>query len=124
MREPVLPIPFRSAIAGLAAACALLTGLAPVPPAFAAEGMAARAPALGMAVTPRDPGMAGGGPPAAPPDAARSEPVPDRPPVQAAPAPRRPRALGSVLPGADGRLPNQRTGPRHEHVVRDICIGC
>ena len=24
----------------------------------------------------------------------------------------------------DGRLPNQRTGPKHEHVVRDICIGC
>ncbi|TXM92857.1 hypothetical protein FV223_10355 [Methylobacterium sp. WL116] len=23
-----------------------------------------------------------------------------------------------------GDLPNQRTGLRHEHVVRDICIGC
>ncbi len=23
-----------------------------------------------------------------------------------------------------GRLPNQRTGPLRDHVVRDICIGC
>ena len=24
----------------------------------------------------------------------------------------------------DGELPNQRTGPKRERVVRDICIGC
>ncbi|AWN39622.1 hypothetical protein [Methylobacterium durans] len=23
-----------------------------------------------------------------------------------------------------GRLPDQRTGPKRDHVVRDICIGC
>lgn len=27
-----------------------------------------------------------------------------------------------IPPG--GRLPNQRTGPVRDHVVRDICIGC
>ncbi len=27
-----------------------------------------------------------------------------------------------VPPG--GRLPNQRTGPMRDHVVRDICVGC
>lgn len=32
-----------------------------------------------------------------------------------------PRPTARIL---DGELPNQRTGPKHERVVRDICIGC
>ncbi len=32
-----------------------------------------------------------------------------------------PRPSARVL---DGDLPNQRTGPKRERVVRDICIGC
>ncbi|NEU13311.1 hypothetical protein G3T14_14390 [Methylobacterium sp. BTF04] len=32
-----------------------------------------------------------------------------------------PRPTARVL---DGELPNQHTGPKHERVVRDICIGC
>lgn len=32
-----------------------------------------------------------------------------------------PRPAARLL---DGELPNQRTGPKHERVVRDICIGC
>lgn len=31
---------------------------------------------------------------------------------------------GSGFPSVAGRLPNQRTGSRHQHVVHDICIGC
>ncbi|GEP02226.1 hypothetical protein [Methylobacterium oxalidis] len=39
------------------------------------------------------------------------------------------RKAGLVSPAADpippaGRLPNQRTGAKRDHVVRDICIGC
>ncbi|WP_447412940.1 hypothetical protein, partial [Clostridium perfringens] len=87
------------------------------------EGMAATPPALGMAVGPLDPGMAGGGPVAPPPENPRVV-VPAHTPVTVVLPPRRPRAFGGVAAGADGHLPNQRTGQHHEHVVRDICIGC
>lgn len=79
--------------------------------------------APGMALTLPDPGMANGAPaPAAAPTAA---PAPA--PVKAASVPaveRRFRVLGSGFSSLDGQLPNQRTGQRHQHVVRDICIGC
>ncbi|MGU3537115.1 hypothetical protein [Methylobacterium sp. A54F] len=38
-----------------------------------------------------------------------------------APRPLLHRAVPQPLGGA---LPNQRTGPKREHPVRDICIGC
>ncbi|MBE7204239.1 MAG: hypothetical protein INR70_41495 [Parafilimonas terrae] len=66
---------------------------------------------------------------------ASGAPAPAPPPALAAPPPvaaqadltggrRRLRALGGGFPSTDGQLPNQRTGPRREHVVHDICIGC
>ncbi|GJE39090.1 hypothetical protein KHHGKMAE_3169 [Methylobacterium persicinum] len=91
--------------------------------ALAAEGMAVASPALGMAVTPPDPGMAEGGTAPPSPEAPRVA-TPEHSPVLEVSPPRRPRAFGGVAAGADGRLPNQRTGHHHEHVVRDICIGC
>lgn len=51
--------------------------------------------------------------PGAPPPAAETAPP-------AAPLPP-PRPTARIL---DGELPNQRTGPKRERVVRDICIGC
>ena len=85
-------------------------------------------PVPGMALTLPDPGMANGAPApaptAAPAPAAAAEPPA---PVRAASVPaveRRFRSLGSGLSSIDGQLPNQRTGQRHQHVVRDICIGC
>ncbi|WCS27122.1 hypothetical protein LOK46_10005 [Methylobacterium sp. NMS14P] len=83
-------------------------------------------PAPGMALALPDPGMANGAPAptAAPPPAPAAE-VPA--PVKAVSVPaveRRFRALGSGFSSIDGQLPNQRTGQRHQHVVRDICIGC
>lgn len=98
--------------------------LAPLP--VRAGEFAPAPPSQGMALPLPDPGMAGGGPavPAPPAETAG-------PPAPAAPAQadltggqRRLRALGSGISSIDGRLPNQRTGPRHERVVRDICIGC
>lgn len=52
-------------------------------------------------------------------------PAPDPSPAAELPA-QRPWALTShgVVRDASGRLPNQATGPKHERVVRDICIGC
>lgn len=88
-----------------------------------AEGMAPAPPALGMAVGPPDPGMAGGGPAPAQGERPRVT-VPEHPLITTVRPPRRPRTFGGVETGMDGRLPNQRTGHHHEHVVRDICIGC
>ena len=47
-------------------------------------------------------------PRAAPPDAPKPVPLPARPAEHA----------------FNGSLPNQRTGPARQRVVRDICIGC
>ena len=106
----------------------LLAGgpLAGPSPSAAAEGIAAPPPALGMAVPLPDPGMAGGAADRAPPpgDTPRRPPEPPPAPVLAQPRPKRPPALGGAFPTGNGQLPNQRTGHRHEHVVRDICIGC
>ncbi|MBP1178658.1 hypothetical protein JOE48_000622 [Methylobacterium sp. PvR107] len=95
--------------------------------AFALASAAARAgefapapPAPGMALTLPDPGMANSTPATppglgAPPVAVQADLTGGR---------RRLRALGSGFPSTDGQLPNQRTGPRRERVVHDICIGC
>lgn len=100
-----------------------VAGLVVTPLSGQAGEFAQTAPVPGMALTPPDPGMASGA----------SEPAPSPVPGAAAPAQaqldltagrRRLRALGSGLSSIEGHLPNQRTGPRHEHVVRDICIGC
>jgi hypothetical protein len=100
----------------------LVASLLPAP----AQGIAARPPALGMAVPLPDPGMANDAPAGSTPPDAVPRLTPDEPhaPVAVAPAPKHPRLLGGAFPHEDGRLPNQRTGHRHEHVVRDICIGC
>lgn len=117
-------LPWRTSCATLALAMAILCGAVPSP--VAAQNIAAPPPALGMAVPLPDPGMASGAAaPATPPAEAR--PVPPQPahdPVVAAPRPKHPRGLGSGFATTDGKLPNQRTGSQHEHVVRDICIGC
>jgi hypothetical protein len=89
-----------------------------VAPSAQSGEFAAGSPAPGMAMPLPDPGMATG-PAAAPapaqPNVAGTDPTGGE---------RRFRALGSGFSTAEGRLPNQRTGPRREHVVRDICIGC
>jgi hypothetical protein len=91
-----------------------------VPPTARAGEFTQAPPAPGMALTLPDPGMANSAPaPAAPPEA-----VAPPPPQVDLTGGRRLRALGSGFSSIEGRLPNQRTGPRHEHVVRDICIGC
>ncbi|MGH1573064.1 hypothetical protein ACRAWG_23305 [Methylobacterium sp. P31] len=101
--------------------CRLFLGVLTLVPLTARAGEFAQAPpAPGMALTLPDPGMANSAPaPTAPPEAAA-------PPPQVDPLGERRRfgALGSGFPSLEGRLPNQRTGPRREHVVRDICIGC
>ncbi|SFM13747.1 hypothetical protein [Methylobacterium pseudosasicola] len=81
---------------------------------------AANPPAQGMVMPLPDTGMANSAPSAAPSPAAPA------PSTTAEPANgrRRLQALGSGFPSTEGRLPNQRTGPRREHVVHDICIGC
>ncbi|MEE7449490.1 hypothetical protein MRF4_17675 [Methylobacterium radiotolerans] len=83
-------------------------------------------PVPGMALTLPDPGMANGAPaPAAAPTPAPAAEAPA--PVRTVSVPaveRRFRALGSGFSSMAGQLPNQRTGQRHQHVVRDICIGC
>ena len=92
-------------------------------PARAGE-FASTAPTQGMVMPLPDPGMANSAPSAAPPpDAATPAPPP---PLVADPVGGRRRfpVLGSGFPSTEGRLPNQRTGPRREHVVHDICIGC
>ena len=93
-----------------------------------AQNLAAPPPALGMAVPLADPGMANV-PPAAPPQPTpqaepRSAPALTATPVIVPPVPRPLRGPGSGLANEGGQLPNQKTGRRHEHVVRDICIGC
>jgi hypothetical protein len=101
---------------------AILT-LAPLP-AGAGE-FAQTLPAQGMALTLPDPGMANSAPaPAPPPAAGAARPAPVSAQADLTGGRRRLRALGSGFPAIDGQLPNQRTGPRHEHVVHDICIGC
>lgn len=101
-----------------------------IPAALAApvtrQGIAAPPPALGMAVPLPDPGMANAAPGRSAPadDVPRPPPEPPPSPVTALPTPKRPRSLGGVFLNEGGRLPNQRTGRHHEHVVRDICIGC
>lgn len=100
--------------------------IAPVP---GRAGEFAQAPPVpGMALSLPDPGMASGAPEPA------SLPAPSPVPTTDPPAParaeagsadgRRLRALGSGFSAVEGQLPNQRTGSRHQHVVRDICIGC
>lgn len=91
--------------------------------AHGGEGMAVAPPTLGMAVGPPGPGMVEAGPPPSP-SAPRKASVQEPAPVIVLPPPRRPRTFGGVAAGPDGPLPNQRTGRHHEHVVRDICIGC
>lgn len=95
--------------------------------AFAAAPLSAQAgdfaqvpPVPGMALTHPEPGMAIGTP--VPPPAAAS-PVPAAPQADLTMG-RRPKALGTGRTSADGQLPNQRTGPKRDHVVHDICIGC
>lgn len=93
-----------------------------------AQNLAAPLPALGMAAPLADPGMANV-PPAAPPQPApqvepRSAPALTATPVIVPPVPKSLRGSGSGLTNEGGQLPNQKTGRRHEHVVRDICIGC
>lgn len=98
--------------------------------AFALAPMTARAgefaqipPAPGMALTLPDPGMANSTH-APPPGPGAAAPAPVAVPADLTGGRRRLRALGSGFPSTDGQLPNQRTGPRREHVVHDICIGC
>lgn len=90
--------------------------LAASAPARAGE-LAQSPPAQGMALTLPEPGMANSTvaersvtsvPPRVDPDVGR----------------RQLRMSGAGFPSIGGQLPNQRTGSRHEHVVRDICIGC
>ena len=55
--------------------------------------------------------------------------VPPSPATYAAPetaeAPGRRAAIRRAAPAPPGgALPNQRTGPMRDHVVRDICVGC
>jgi hypothetical protein len=76
-----------------------------------------------MALTLPDPGMANSTP-APPPGPGAAAPAPVAVPTDLTGGRRRLRALGSGFPSTDGQLPNQRTGPRREHVVHDICIGC
>jgi hypothetical protein len=45
-------------------------------------------------------------------------------PTDLTPAYRHVRLSRGADPVLGGQLPNQQTGPKREHVVRDICIGC
>lgn len=96
-----------------------VAGLLVAPVSGQAGEFAQTAPVPGMALTPPDPGMANGPPTPAPGAAAPAQAELNLPVGR-----RRLHALGSGLSSIEGHLPNQRTGPRHEHVVRDICIGC
>lgn len=90
-------------------------------PALAGAGEFAQIPpAPGMALVPLEPGMAHGeiGDPFAKATGSLS------PQTDIAVGQRRLRVLGGGFPTAAGRLPNQRTGARHQHAVHDICIGC
>lgn len=129
MRTLILPKAWRSTSLPLVARLAsrALLALPFLAPHLAlAQGIAAAPPVLGMAVDPPDHGMAIVQPapvPESPSASARQSPMDNRE-VLAAPGRRRFRGLGSGFADAKGQLPNQRTGQHHEHVVRDICIGC
>ena len=112
------------AVLGLLAAASLVSTALADP--VTGQGIAAPPPALGMAVPLPDPGMANAAPGGIAPanEAPRPPTEPPPTPVIATPGPKRPRGFGGLFPDEGGRLPNQRTGHRHEHVVRDICIGC
>jgi hypothetical protein len=101
----------------------VLSALVATPLSVRAGEFAQTAPAPGMALTLPESGMANGAPAPAPPSAVDA-PAPVAPQVDLAGGRRRLRALGSGLPAIEGQLPNQRTGPKREHVVHDICIGC
>ena len=104
----------------------VLLGTAVSPSMAVSQGIATAPPALGMAVPLPDPGMANDSPSAlpAPVGADAGQPHVEERFGVGVPGRRRPRGLGSGFADARGRLPNQRTGPRHEHVVHEICIGC
>lgn len=95
---------------------ALLTTCAP---ARAGE-FAPVPPVPGMALTLPEPGMVKSE--AAEPAAQSAAPAP--PSIDPGQGRRRLPALGTGISSSGGQLPNQRTGPRHTHVVHDICIGC
>lgn len=97
----------------------VLLPLATPAPARAGE-FAQVPPAPGMALTLPEPGMANSEAAGASAPAA----IPATPQIDPGAGRRRLRALGAGFPSLGGQLPNQRTGSRHEHVVRDICIGC
>jgi hypothetical protein len=101
----------------------LIEASGPVP-LSARDGRAPRAE--GMALTPPWTGMALTSPPAravaAQPSATAAQEVAHR--VDGLPRRQPRRLLGGGFRSLDGQLPNQRTGPMHQHVVRDICIGC
>ncbi len=83
----------------------------------AATGMALTLPWHGMALTARQ----------QPLDTPRPAPSPILDAVHAMnlpPAYRRVQLSRGAEPLPGGKLPNQRTGPKREHVVHDICIGC
>ncbi|MHB2207015.1 hypothetical protein [Methylobacterium sp. CM6257] len=86
-------------------------------PAPRPEGMALTPPWTGMALT-SAPARAV----AALPPAVAAQPVAHR--VDGLPRRQPRRLLGGAFRSLDGQLPNQRTGPMHQHVVHDICIGC
>ncbi|MCJ2063142.1 hypothetical protein MKK63_10520 [Methylobacterium sp. J-088] len=90
--------------------------LAVLAPARAGE-FAQLPPAQGMALTLPEPGMANS-------TVAEPSVTPVPPQIDPDAGRRRLRMLGTGFPSIGGQLPNQRTGSRHEHVVRDICIGC
>ncbi|MCJ2093382.1 hypothetical protein MKK67_12925 [Methylobacterium sp. J-072] len=79
-------------------------------------------PTQGMVMPLPDPGMVNSAPSTAPPPEAATPAQPAT--ADPAAGRRRLQALGSGFPSTEGRLPNQRTGHRREHVVHDICIGC
>ncbi|MCJ2052554.1 hypothetical protein [Methylobacterium sp. J-070] len=100
----------------------ILAALAAAPLSARAGEFAQAPPMPGMALTLPEPGMANGAPALPPPAAV--PPVPVVPQADLTGGRRRPRVLGGGFRSVDGQLPNQRTGPKHEHVVHDICIGC
>jgi len=108
-----MPVPCRLILVALACAAS----------SAQAGEFAATPPVQGMVMSLPDSGMANSTPnPAPPPEAAA--PAPASTSADPANGRRRLQAFGSGFPSIEGRLPNQRTGPRREHVVHDICIGC
>jgi hypothetical protein len=106
--------------------CAVIAGLVDPGPLWAQETHHKAPPARGMALTTPWHGMAFTDRPQ-PADV----PQPPRDPIINAvhtvnlpPTHKRMRFSGGDERLVNGRLPNQRTGPKRDHVVRDICIGC